>query len=111
RTRANVTPADQQYGFGSDDDTLVPNSHAFTHWDNLGLPKPATGPVSVDSALAPFSNSRQLRTKQAFNPASTAITLALKYHGVTVVDTSTPLDATGKPLFDTNGVWAYLCFQ
>lgn len=111
RTRANVTPADQQYGFGSDDDTLVPNSHAFTHWDNLGLPKPATGPVSVDSTSAPFSNSRQLRTKQAFNPASTAITLALKYHGVTVVDTSTPLDATGKPLFDTNGVWAYLCFQ
>lgn len=111
RTRANVTPADQQYGFGSDDDTLVPNSHAFTHWDNLGLSKPAAGPVSVDSALAPFSSSRQLRTKQSFNPASTAITLALKYHGVTVVDTSTPLDATGKPLFDTNGVWAYLCFQ
>jgi hypothetical protein len=27
-----------------------------------------------------------------------------------VVDTSTPLDASGRPLFDTNGVWAYLCF-
>jgi len=32
-------------------------------------------------------------------------------HGVTVVDTSTPLDTGGKPLFDTNGVWAYLCFE
>ena len=111
RTRANVTPADQQYGFGSDDDTLVPNAHAFTHWNNLGLPTPATGPVSVDSASSPFGNSRQLRTKQAFNPASFAISLALRYHGVTVVDTSTPLDVNGKPLFDTNGVWAYLCFQ
>jgi hypothetical protein len=44
-------------------------------------------------------------------PASTALTPALKNHGVTVVDTSTPLDGTGKPLFDTNGVWDYLCFQ
>ncbi|MFM8481096.1 MAG: BPSS1187 family protein [Gammaproteobacteria bacterium] len=111
RTRANVTPADQQYGFGSDDDTLVPNAHAFIHWNNLGLPKPATGPVSIDGTSTPFTNSRQLRTKQTFNPASTAITLALKYHGVTVVDTSTPLDTGGKPLFDTNGVWAYLCFE
>jgi len=24
------------------------------------------------------------------------------------VDTSTPLDANGTPLFATNGVWAYL---
>jgi hypothetical protein len=111
RNRANVTPADQQFGFGSDDDTLVPNAHAFTHWNNLGLPKPPTGPVSVDAASPPFANSRQLRTKQAFNPASPAVSLALKYHGVTVVDASTPLDASGKPLFDTNGVWAYLCFQ
>lgn len=111
RTRANVTPADQQYGFGSDDDTLVPNAHAFIHWNNLGLPKPATGPVSIDGTSTPFTNSRQLRTKQTFNPASAAITLALKYHGVTVVDTSTPLDTGGKPLFDTNGVWAYLCFE
>jgi hypothetical protein len=30
---------------------------------------------------------------------------------VTVVDTSTPVDAAGKPLFDANGVWEYLCFQ
>jgi len=111
RTRANVTPADQQYGFGSDDDTLVPNAHAFIHWNNLGLPKPATGPVSIDGTSMPFTNSRQLRTKQAFNPVSNAITLALKHHGVTVVDTSTPLNTGGKPLFDTNGVWAYLCFE
>ena len=25
--------------------------------------------------------------------------------------TSTPVDSAGKPLFDSNGVWAYLCFQ
>ena len=37
------------------------------------------------------------------------VTVALKNHGVTVADTSTPLDLAGNPLFDA--VWAYLCFR
>ncbi|MCX7035797.1 MAG: hypothetical protein NT064_04330 [Proteobacteria bacterium] len=108
--RPNITPSSQQFGFGSDDDTLVPNAHAFTHWTSLGLSKPASGPVLVDSATS-YSGSQQLHTALPYNPASSALTTGLKYHGVPVVDVSTPLDATGKPLFDTNGVWAYLCFQ
>ena len=111
RDRPNVTPADRQFGFGSDNDLLVPNVHAFAHWSRIGLPAPAAGPVLVDTATAPYSDSRQLRTARPFNPASTALTTNLKNHGVTVVDTSTPLDNEGKPLFDTSGVWAYLCFQ
>jgi hypothetical protein len=87
--RPNVTAATLQFGFGSDLDTLVP----------------------VDGAAAPFFNSHQLRTSLSFNPASTAPTSALRFHGVTVVDTSTPIDAKGRPLFDINGVWKYLCFQ
>lgn len=110
-TRPNVTPSNQQYGFGSDSDSLVPNAHAFAHWDRLGLYKPASGPVLVDGSNSPFSDSHQLRTSQPYNPASTAPTPGLRNHGITVVDTSTPLDGTGKPLFDTNGVWAYLCLQ
>jgi hypothetical protein len=110
-TRANVTPASLQYGFGSDLDTLVPNAHAFAHWDALGLARPIAGAVLVDSTPTPFLNSHQLRTALGFNPASTALTIALRYHGVTVVDTSTPLDGAGKPLFDSNGVWEFLCFQ
>jgi hypothetical protein len=106
--KPNVTPADRQYGFGSDADTLVPNAHAFAHWNNLGLAKPASGPVLVDNGAASFSGSHQLYTSLPHNPASTALTAALKYHGITVVDTSTPLDANGTPLFATNGVWAYL---
>jgi hypothetical protein len=108
--RPNVTPSSAQYGFGADADPLVPNAHAFAHWDNLGLPKPASGPLLVEGASAPFGNARQLRTALSFNPASTALSVALRQHGITVVDTSTPLDASGKPLFDSNGVWAYLCF-
>ena len=110
-SRPNVTPPSQQFGFGADADTLVPNAHASTHWDALGLPRPASGAVLVDASSRPYSGSRQLRTALPFNPASTALTTALKNHGVTVVDTSTPLDGNGKPLFDTNGVWDYLCFQ
>jgi hypothetical protein len=32
----------------------------------------------------------------------------LKNHGITVVDVSTPVDGSGRPVFGTNGVWAYL---
>lgn len=110
-TRANVTPASLQFGFGSDADTLVPNAHASAHWDALGLTKPAGGSVLVDSDSPPFSNSQQLRTALPPNPASTALTAALKNHGVTVVDTSTPVDGSGRPRFDQNGVWEYLCFR
>ncbi len=110
-SRANVTPASLQYGFGADSDTLVPNAHAFAHWDSLGLAKPASGPVLVDGGGIPFSNAQQLRTSLPYNPGSTALTLALRNHGITVVDTSTTVDGNGKPLFDTNGVWEYLCFQ
>jgi len=73
--------------------------------------KSAAGPVLVDGNAPPYSESRQLHTRQPFNPSSTALTAAMKYHGVTVVDTSTPVDTTGIPLFDANGVWTYLCFQ
>ena len=112
-SKPNVTPASRQYGFGSDFDPLVPNSTAYAIWDNLGLPEPATGPVLVDTVTgsqqgAPFGGSHQLHTALSHNPASSAPTAGLKNHGITVVDASTPRDGSGKPIFSTNGVWAYL---
>jgi len=110
--RPNVTPASRQYGFGAEGDTLVPNAHAFAHWDGLGLPRPDSGAVLVDGSTALSSTgSRQMRTALPPNPASTAPTPALRYHGVTVTDTSTPRDSAGRPVFDVQGVWDYLCFQ
>lgn len=109
--RPNVTPSARQYGFGSDRDTLVPNAHAFAHWDRMGLARPVAGPLLVDDTSGALLDSRQLRTGLPPNPASTALTPALRNHGITVVDTSTPLAGSGKPLFDVNGVWAYLCFD
>ena len=110
-SRPNVTPASLQYGFGADNDTLVPNAHAFAHWDAMGLSKPLSGAVLVDIVGTPEASSRQLRTSIPANPASSAPTASLRNHGITVVDASTPLDGNGKPLFDVNGVWEYLCFQ
>ena len=107
-SKPNVTPASRQYGFGSDSDRLVPNADAFAIWDNLGLAEPASGPVLVDTASAPYAGSHQLRTALTFNPASTAPGTLLKNHGITVVDASTPVNASGTPIFSTNGVWAYL---
>ena len=107
-SRPTATPASRQYGFGSDSDPLVPNEKAFAIWDNLGLAEPATGPVLVDTASDAYSGSHQLRTALTYNPASTAPGTALKNHGITVVDVSTPVDGSGRPVFGTNGVWAYL---
>ncbi len=61
-----------------------------------------------EGAAAPFAGSHQLYTSLPYNPASTALTATLKNHGITVVDTSTPVDANGEPLFAGTGVWAYL---
>lgn len=109
--RPNVTPASRQYGFGADSDTLVPNAHAFAHWDALGLQRPPAAPVLAEVGIGSFGDTRQLRTALAPNPASTAATPALRQHGITVVDASTPVDASGRPVFDALGVWDYLCFQ
>ncbi len=109
--RPNVTPASRQYGFGADSDPLVPNAHAFAHWDGLGLPRPSAGPPPAEVGIGSFGDTRQLRTALAPNPASAAATPALRQHGITVVDASTPVDASGRPVFDVQGVWDYLCFQ
>lgn len=69
---------------------------------------PASGPVLVDTANAPYASSHQLRTALPYNPASTAPSAALKNHVITVMDASTPVDLGGTPIFSTNGVWAYL---
>jgi hypothetical protein len=109
--KPNATPATRQYGFGSDSDTLVPNARASAHWDAFGMSRPASGPLLVDGSTPPFSGSQQLRTALPPNPASASVSTALRNHGLTVVDALTPVDSEGKPLFDTNGVWAYLCLQ
>jgi hypothetical protein len=109
--RPNVTPASRQYGFGADSDTLVPNAHAFAHWDALGLPRPSAGPVPAEVGSGSFGETRQLRTALAPNPTGSTLPLVLHQHGVPVLDASTPLDASGRPVFDVLGVWDYLCFQ
>lgn len=93
----NLTPASRQFGFTHTADTLVPLARATRNWSAMGLG--AFGAqVSVDGAAAPYGGSHQLVTSVAGGSA----------HAAPVVDTITPRDAAGRPVFA--GVWTYLAF-
>ncbi|WP_285710385.1 BPSS1187 family protein [Erythrobacter oryzae] len=102
----NVTPADRQYGFIHVDDPLVPLATANRAWEAIGMG--AFGPLtSVDGSAAPFGNSRRLTTAAAPNPNPTGPS-ASPAHGAPVLDSVTPRDAQGRPVFAP--VWNYLAF-
>ncbi len=102
----NVTPLDRQYGFSHTADTQAVYSVVTGNWSKIGLDSLGAS-VSVDGASAPFSGSHQLSTDAAPNPNPTGPTAA-PTHGAPVVDSVTPLDAQGEPIF--RPVWIYLAF-
>lgn len=106
-TLPNITPASRQYGFTHTRDPLIPQSLATVNWGALGLGA-FGGTVSVDGASLPFSNSHQLLTSAAPNPNPTGPT-ASPEHGAPVVDSVTPLNASGEPIF--RNVWIYMAFS
>lgn len=102
----NVTPASRQYGFTHTEDDLAPFRRVTASWQAIGLD--AFGALfSVDGASAPFGNSHQLVTSALPNPAPTGPS-ASPAHGAPVVDTVTPRDAQGRPIYEP--VWVYLAF-
>lgn len=101
----NLTPASRQFGIVHVQDPLVPYSKLSVIWPTLGMA--AFGPaVSVDSTAAPFGGSHMLTTNLTPNEAPLS---ASPFHGATVLDAVTPLDASGVPVLDP--VWGYLAFQ
>jgi hypothetical protein len=102
----NITPASSQYGFTHTADPFFSVASVQRNWAGIGLA--AFGPpVSVDTAVAPYANSRQLVTSAPPNPNPTGPTAA-PAHGAPVVDSVTPRTANGDPLFAP--VWIYLAF-
>lgn len=102
----NVTPVDRQFGFTHTADNLAPLANVTASWRAIGLQ--AFGqPVSVDQAVAPFGNARQLVTSAAPNPNPTGPT-ASPTHGAPVVDAVTPLTVSGQPAYAP--VWIHLAF-
>jgi hypothetical protein len=103
-TLPNITPVDRQYGFGHTGDTLVPRALVTFNWSQIGLS--AFGPpVSIDGALPPYANSRQLLTSL---PPANAPTVIAPEHSAMVVDAATPLAADGTPVY--RPVWIYMAF-
>ena len=102
----NITPVSRQYGFTHTADELVPLALVTSNWRTIGLA--AFGaPVSVDGAVSPFGNSRQLITSVAPNPNPPSPVPA-PMHSSPVVDAVTPLTANGDFLY--RPVWIYLAF-
>ena len=105
-SQPNVTPASRLYGFTHTEDELAPFRRVTASWQAIGLG--ALGPLfSVDGASTPFGNSHQLTTSAFPNPNPTGPT-ASPTHGAPVVDTVTPRDAQGRPIYAP--VWIYLAF-
>jgi hypothetical protein len=102
-----VTAPSRHYGFTHTADNLIPVGTATANWQALGL-SAFGGPVSVDGASTPFSNSRQLTSSAAPNPNPTGPT-ASPNHGAPAVDAVTPLDANGVPVY--RNVWIYMAFS
>jgi hypothetical protein len=102
----NVTPAARQFGFTHNADNLAPLANVTRNWSAIGLG--AFGaPVNVDGSGAPYSGAHQLVTGAAPNPNPTGPT-ASPTHGAPVVDSVTPRDAQGRPIY--TAVWIYLAF-
>lgn len=101
-TFPSLTPTAAQFGFGNVDDTLVAYPKLTAIWQAMGLTALGAA-VSVDKNTT-YSGSHLLITSV---PGSGNIISPT--HGSTVLDTATPKDANGNPVFDS--AWAYLCFQ
>lgn len=102
----NITPVMRQFGFTHTADNLAPLANVLRNWDAIDLDL-FGAPFSVDGAAAPFGNSHQLTTSAPPNPNPTGPT-ASPTHGAPVVDSVTPRDAQGVPIYQP--VWAYLAF-
>lgn len=102
----NVTPASRQFGFTHTQDSLTPLARVVDSWEAIGLGA-FGGLFSVDGASAPFGDSHQLVTSAPPNPNPIGPT-ASPTHGAPVVDTVTPRDDQGRPIYAP--VWVYLAF-
>jgi hypothetical protein len=102
----NVTPVARQFGFTHTADNLTPLAVALGSWDAIDLDL-FGAPVSVDGVAAPFGGAHQLTTSAPPNPNPVGPS-ASPTHGAPVVDSVTPRDAQGAPLYLP--VWTHVAF-
>lgn len=104
-SRPDMTATARQFGFTHLLDPLVPYSELSLIWQRIGLDVFGAA-RSADSGVAAVGSVHMLTTNAT--PSDNGPS-ASPYHGATVLDNVTPLDAGGEPVFDA--IWGYLCFQ
>lgn len=86
------------YGFNNLNDDVVDFSGQFETWNNLGMTAFGNS-INVETSTSPYLNSHQLYT-------SYDTTGIGGNHSVMILDSKTPLDNFGKPLFEP--VWKHM---
>lgn len=94
-SNAGLTPVENIFGFTHKKDPVRLWDDVRKNWAELEVPGKAT---LIDDAVSTTSHKLVSNAKARLSV----------YHGMTVADDGTPLDANGIPVFDS--VWAYMCF-
>ncbi|GEM_PF-2584136 len=101
-----VTPAARHFGFSHQRDGMIPWALIQQQWAAFGMDSFGAF-VNVDSVALPYNLSHML-SSNLNKPSWVTVPDAQAYHGITVVDARTPLDANGLPAY--RQVWQYQCF-
>jgi hypothetical protein len=96
-----VTPPEFYFGMVHVNDGLVPYDQQLAAWAGFGMNGFGSA-VIVENSAAPYDGSHMLTT--ALPPRSG--TSSLDYHNASVVDSATPLQPNGVPVFQS--VWQFM---
>jgi len=97
-TSPGVTPPEYFFGFVHTNDPLIPYPEELATWTGYGLTQ-FGGPVLVESNSVPYNGSHEFTT--GLTPQD-----GTNYHGATVVDSATPLEPDGTPVYQP--VWQFM---
>lgn len=97
-TSPGVTAPEYFFGFVHTNDPLILYPEEIATWNGYGLPQ-FGGPLLVESNPAPYFGSHEFTTGLTPQDGS-------NYHGATVVDSATPLEPNGTPVYQP--VWQFM---
>jgi hypothetical protein len=100
--KVGLTPAEDHWGFGHVDDTLVPEDHLLAIWRDLGMGAFGEA-VTVDATSPPYDGSHML-----FTAAESGFLGGLAAHASVVIDLFTPTFDDGSARFGV--VWETMLF-
>ncbi len=97
-TTPGVTAPEYFFGFVHTNDPLILYPEEIATWNGYGMTG-FGGPMLVDNAAAPYLGSHEFTT--GLTPQD-----GTNYHGATVVDSATPLEPDGTPVYQP--VWQFM---